>query len=778
MTAEMNGRVAGPRQRLLQVLACSALGPGLDGVLLFDLEPEMVAPVTDAFARVLGLRNGRPVRRAMLGSVTGDDELWLRPTLRHEGAGINFSLAPGPLVDIDPEASTLVVVPDLVRLSLPGMRAAVQLLGADVAAVERSGFRARWRPRARWLAACRESEVGRLSPHLLDRFPIRLNAAGLEPDLLLDVRDRPRQSRGPSGSTTPRVDPRQAPDALSGSVSDVQATSDGPERAGLPQRPTPAPAPSLGRQDPSAASPLGPGTPEPHEPGPPDAPHSPRGGGERDALDTQEPTPSPGDPDAPPSPPRHGEPGSLYTRERSPSPGTPFSHLAPDDPGGPLGSLQRGLVLGELPEAWRGVLVAGRRVGCAIDEEAAARVVALFDGDRGSRRALGLARLARALAVFGGDDSCGTERVDEAARLIGVAARPPVPPGSGLPADRGPVTHDADGERRPVPEPAKPDPVADDGPADRIPGAAVAVPAGPAEALDTFAADTGDGVGSPFPEDDARFLREFAPLRIPWQRRPEPSSARGPVIGVRSATTLRDLAFVATAIEAAKHQNLPGRRALRTDGDGRLVVLPGDFRSYARLPVAERMLVLLLDHTCRRGWDWQPALAPYLQWAYTGRASICVVEVGNRDAAHELKADHFVARSVLDPRVGRALHRPAGRSSPLAHGLAMTDQLLRRAFQQRSNLVEAWLVVVSDGRGNVPLDTGTGDRLPGPVRRTGIEDALSAAGRIGAMGRMRLHSVVVDAARQPYPDLTFLLADALGGVTVAGRTARGVTGVR
>lgn len=637
MTTEPDGRVAGPRQRLLQVLACSALGPGLDGVLLFDLEPEMVAPVTDAFARVLGLRNGRPVRRAMLGSVTGDDELWLRPTLRHEGAGMNFSLAPGPLVDTDPEASTLVVVPDLVRLSLPGMRAAVQLLGADVAAVERSGFRARWRPRARWLAACRESEVGRLSPHLLDRFPIRLNAAGLEPDRLLDVLDRP----------------------------------DGQGRPGEP------------------------------------------------------------------------------------------------DP----------LVRGELPEGWRGVLGAGRWVGCVMEEEAAARVVALFDGERGGRRALGLARLARALAVFGGDDSCGVERVDEAARLIGVAARPPVPPGSGLPADRGPVTHDGDGERRPVPEPAKPDPVSDDGPADRIPGAAVAVPAGPAEALDTFAADAGDGVGSPFPEDDARFLREFAPLRIPWQRRPEPSSARGPVIGVRSATTLRDLAFVATAIEAAKHQNLPGRRALRTDGDGRLVVLPGDFRSYARLPVAERMLVLLLDHTCRRDWDWQPALAPYLQWAYTGRASICVVEVGSRDAAHELKADHFVARSVLDPRVGRALHRPPGRSSPLAHGLAMTDQLLRRAFQQRSNLVEAWLVVVSDGRGNVPLDTGTGDRLPGPVRRTGIEDALSAAGRIGAMGRMRLHSVVVDAARQPYPDLTFQLADALGGVTVAGRTARGVTGV-
>lgn len=250
------------------------------------------------------------------------------------------------------------------------------------------------------------------------------------------------------------------------------------------------------------------------------------------------------------------------------------------------------------------------------------------------------------------------------------------------------------------------------------------------------------------------------------------------MIGVRSATTLRDLAVVATVVEAAKHQNLPGRRTLRANGDGQLVVLPGDFRSYARLPVAERMLVLLLDHTCRRGWDWQPALAPYLQWAYTGRASVCLVEVGSKDAAHELRADHFIARSVLDPRVGGALHRRPGRSSPLAHGLTLTDQLLRRAFQQRSNLVEAWLVVVSDGRGNVPLDASAGGRLQAPVRRTGIDDAITAAARIGAMGRMRLHSVVIDAARQPHPDLPFLLADALGGVTVAGRTTRGVPHAR
>ncbi|MYS73101.1 magnesium chelatase, partial [Streptomyces sp. SID5926] len=56
---------------------------------------------------------------------------------------------------------------------------AVQLLGADVVTVERGGPRRTVRPRARWLAVCRSADVGRVSRHLLDRFAVRLSAAGL-----------------------------------------------------------------------------------------------------------------------------------------------------------------------------------------------------------------------------------------------------------------------------------------------------------------------------------------------------------------------------------------------------------------------------------------------------------------------------------------------------------------------------------------------------------------------------------------------------------------------
>ncbi|MFE4059864.1 hypothetical protein ACFXP3_26835, partial [Streptomyces sp. NPDC059096] len=178
----------GPEGRLLTALVCAAVEPGLSGVLLFDLPPELVTPVADLFARLLDLTAG-PVAgaagasvprtvRTVLGAATREEDLWIRPRLRRGPDHVVFSLAPGPLTEPDPGPS-LAVVPDLARLGVTGMRAVVQLLGADVATVEHSGLRHRWRPRTRWLAVCRTEDTERVSPHLLDRFPVRLPVAGL-----------------------------------------------------------------------------------------------------------------------------------------------------------------------------------------------------------------------------------------------------------------------------------------------------------------------------------------------------------------------------------------------------------------------------------------------------------------------------------------------------------------------------------------------------------------------------------------------------------------------
>jgi len=615
-------------RRVLLALACAALEPGLTGVLLFDLDPELVEPVTEEFASMLRLATGCSVRRTTLGASTRDDELWLQPSLRLDKGRMVFATAPGPLVDNAPaDGVGLVIVPDLVRLSLAGARAAVQTLGADVASIERYGFRARWRPQARWLAACDMQEVAQISPHLLDRFPVRVNAAGLRSSL-------------------------NAVDLVLGAILGEKADSE---------------------------------------------------------------------------------------------------------------------LLGPLPDAWHVVLARRGRPRCLLPDEAAGRIVELLGAAPGGRRAVALARLTRALAVLDGAGVADVRYVEAAARLIGL--HDPTHPSAPTAVDDStpPAAETAAVLRATTDVPRSAGDVDQDR-ANAAPAMQPLFESGRPDTLDAFLVDERDRPASPYPEDEAQPLREFAPLKTPWQQRAEPSSTRGHVVGVRQASTLRDLAFVPSVMEAAKYQNLPGRRSRAThDACNQLVVSPSDLRSYVRAPAPERMLVMLLDHTCRKGWDWEIALAPYLQWAYVSRANTCVIEVGSRHTPSELRAHKFTAKSVLDPRIGSALYRPAGRASPLAHGLELIRQVLRHAFQHQSSVDEAWLVVVSDGRGNVPLQSSLVGQVTGPVGREGVEDALTVAEDIGAMGQIRLHTLVVDAAPSPYSDLPFQLARAMNGVVVAGR---------
>ncbi|MFD0026305.1 hypothetical protein [Streptomyces sp. NPDC058382] len=597
--------------RLLTALVCSALEPALTGVLLFDLPPEHASAVAGAFAAVLGAAAGRPpgagVPRTTLDAATVDEDLWLRPRVRRGPDGIDFTLGPGPLAETG-DGPPLVVVPDLARLSVPGMRAAVQLLGADVATLEHSGIRRSWTPRARWLAFCRSEDAAHLSPHLLDRFPVRLSVPG--------------------------------------------------------QRPVPGPEP-----------------------------------------------------------------------------------------------------LGPLPAAWAAVLGPGApRLPATLGDEFAGSVLDHLDDHEGPghRRALALARMARALARL--DAAPGTpvhvtaEHVARAARLIRLrtAHRPPTPPES-APAHAPPPLSGPGPDRAPPGPRPLPERAADADTLVQEPETAVSL--GPAPV-------PGDRPpsSSPYPEDTAGPGPDGGTLRTPTRRTAGARAARGAVVGVRRARDLWDLAPVRTAMEAAKYRAVRG-------GRGPLVIVPQDLRGYVRAPEPVRMLTLVLDHTCRGDWDWHAAFEPFLQWAYVTRAAVHVVEVGARGAANELRAGSFAARSTRDPRIAAALARPAGRATPLAHGLDQAGGALRRAFRHhRSGLVEALLVVVTDGRGNVPLAasrSGRPDR--GAAGRTGTTDAVEAAGRIGALGRSRLHSVVIDPGRRPYTALPAELADALGGSVIAVR---------
>ncbi|MEU2021005.1 hypothetical protein ABZ565_02310 [Streptomyces sp. NPDC016469] len=612
----------GALRRLLTVLVSAALEPSLAGVLLFDLPPEHLPVVAREFAQLLGRScgrpPGRPAPRTVLDSATVDEDLWIRPRVHRGPEGIGFTFGPGPLAEPD-DGPRLVVVPDLARLSVPGLRAAVQLLGSDTAALEHSGIRHHWRPRARWLACCRSEDAALLSPHLLDRFALRLAA----PDLR----------------------PRPGPDPL------------GPLPAGW------------------------------------------------------------------------------------------ATALAPDSP----------------------------RPRLALTDEAVSAVLDLLDEQEGggSRRALALARIARTLSRLDGQGEGEGARpdaprpdaprhvtpahVDRAARLIRLRTphRPEARPERAPDRER-PEPPDA-GRPRPRPEPPRGAEqeaeagVPVHGPESALPLGPVAAPGGPSPAANP-----------PYPEDVAGPGRGEATLRVPARRDAGARASRGPVIGVRRARDLWDLAPVRTAMEAAKY------RAVRGGAGGPLVIAPPDLRGYVRAPEPIRMLTVVLDHTCRGGWDWYPALEPFLRWAYVTRASVHVVEVGGGGEPDELRARAFTARSTRDPRIAAALARRPGRATPLAHGLDLAGQALRRAFRHHSaGLVEALLVVATDGRGNVPLAVSRSGRpVHGPVRRTGVDDAVAVAAHIRALGRSRLRSVVVDPGRPPCTRLPAALAEALGGGVV------------
>jgi len=162
---------------------CCAAEPGLDGLLLFDLPSAALSAVASALAQALTAVHPAlaPPRLVRLGSHEDEDDLW--STMRPETLDGLTLLMPtsGPLVRQSQDPLLVVVVPDLARLSLAASRAAIALLGSPTAQLQRHGRSQCWATGTYWVAACPTADAGRISPHLLDRFPVRLPADSLVP---------------------------------------------------------------------------------------------------------------------------------------------------------------------------------------------------------------------------------------------------------------------------------------------------------------------------------------------------------------------------------------------------------------------------------------------------------------------------------------------------------------------------------------------------------------------------------------------------------------------
>jgi len=239
----------------------------------------------------------------------------------------------------------------------------------------------------------------------------------------------------------------------------------------------------------------------------------------------------------------------------------------------------------------------------------------------------------------------------------------------------------------------------------------------------------------------------------------------GLLLGALSGGSNTEAQLSATLLEAMKYQALrrkhhPGRRGL--------LLSASDLRGHVRAAPPDSLLVLVVDHTALRDWDWGAAVLPFLKRAYVQRAAVCVVQVGTADAENELCARRVMSRNALAPQLYRALAARPGKATPLAHGLELALETLRHALRHgRGTVTRARLVLVTDGRGNVPLEASRFRERPLLVRDEGVKDALQVAERLRELERVE--TVLIHSRPRFYPELPSSLAEALGARQLAPR---------
>ena len=382
----------------------------------------------------------------------------------------------------------------------------------------------------------------------------------------------------------------------------------------------------------------------------------------------------------------------------------------------------------------------------------------------GMRSAIVLLRVAEAMARLDRKRTVDRARIRAAAAALGFTVDDEA---EDLETLEAPRAANASGG---TPEPQQPviasevvTPVAD-GEAE---GTAGVRPAAPTDTLALKESEL-DGVPVPLAAEPSKADAQpgaFGLLRLPWHHTKTASSGHGAIIGTRRTDSLNDLAITETLLAAAPFQPLRRKKLRQSHG---FILRRVDLRSYRRSPPAGDLLVLVLDYTSVAGRDWLDALVPFLADAYAMRAELCVVRVGASKAANPYRADRVMARNVLVPSVAAALDQGPGRASPLADGLALAFRTIRQTLGHgRSTTRKATLIVVTDGRGNVPLGVSREGRWLGRVGRQGIDDARQVARQLRDLAHVR--RVLIDPLPDSLRDLPLSLAAALNAEIVQVR---------
>jgi magnesium chelatase subunit D len=188
-----------------------------------------------------------------------------------------------------------------------------------------------------------------------------------------------------------------------------------------------------------------------------------------------------------------------------------------------------------------------------------------------------------------------------------------------------------------------------------------------------------------------------------------------------------DIAFDATIRAAAPYQ------ALR-ESDMAIAVEPSDLRNKVRKRRVGASIVFCVDASGSMGASnrmeaAKSAVLDLLVDAYQRRDRVGLVAFRGDSAEVVLAPTASVELAQLKLR-----SLPTGGATPLAHGLVSALQLLETESRRNDDVIP-WLVLVTDGRGNVGINGGLGS-----------EDAITAAARIRDA---RINTIVIDTTGVP-----------------------------
>jgi len=368
--------------------------------------------------------------------------------------------------------------------------------------------------------------------------------------------------------------------------------------------------------------------------------------------------------------------------------------------------------------------IIANRFMAKMTNEAIARIQAYFTKkvSLGMRRLFALSRLARGLASLENEAEVSIAMVDRAAKMLGISQNLslPIAPVIEL-IEQIPSEPQVD----PQTNPQEPDDVSQKAQPQTVvkPDVEVIFPTVEPEP---------ETIDNPYLEDDSPAMRELEPLKIPIASARSPRSGFGHPIGTQPAATLEDISLFGTVFEAAKFQNYRRNLSQFKNEPHHFRIWLSDLRSYRRIPVPQYQL-------------------------------ISIIRIGAKGASESLRSHLVQARNLLAPEVFQALEGEAGAATPLAHGLDLAARTARASLQHgRNQVVRARLVVLTDGRGNIPLQASLDGVLNHRVSYEGIEDALRAAKVLAEIPRLEI--VLLDPQPMFYPDKVADLADAMGAV--------------